>query len=391
MRIIDQLDNKKVLIWGYGREGKSTENFIKLYCPHTKYEIYEGDKEGFSEEDFDFIIKSPGIPFLTSNPKYISQTSLFLDEFKDQTIAITGTKGKSTTSSLMYHVLESANKKCILVGNIGQPCLDYYSDIDKDTYIVFEISAHQLVSSKTSPHIGAFLNLYEEHLDYYQNMENYFNAKANITRFQNESDYYLFGKDVPSIDTKANKILIDNIRKFDLQLKGDHNQFNANVVYYIAVNILKLDEELVLKSLKEFKNLKHRLDFVGTFGDIDYYDDSISTIPQATISAINSISNVDTIIIGGLDRGINYDILVDYIKNHKYNYIMTYGSGKVIYDKVSGLDYVFYEEDLKKAVDLAKKITQKGKACVLSPASASYDHFKNFEERGNVFVELIKK
>lgn len=390
MKIIDRLNNKKVLIWGLGREGQATKEFIDKYCSSVKVDEYEGSKDGFDDNSYDYIIKSPGIPYLCDNPKYISETSLFLEEFKDRVIAITGTKGKSTTSSLMYQVLKDAGKKCILVGNIGYPCFNYYDQIDDNTYIIFEISAHQLASVKTSPHIGVFLNLYEEHLDYYKTMDNYFNAKANITKYQNENDYLLVGKDVPSLNTIANKILIENKEHFDLKLKGEHNQFNANVVYYIATKILKLDEKQVRNSINEFKNLEHRLDYVGNYDGIDYYNDSISTIPQATIAAINSILNVDTILIGGLDRGINYDVLIDFIKHNKYNYIMMYGSGKVIYDAVCDLDYTYYEDDLDKAVKLAKNITTKGKACVLSPASASYDHFKNFEERGNYFIKLVK-
>lgn len=390
MKIKDVLNNKKILIWGYGREGKASEAFINRFCSNTTCEMYVGDKDGFDESKYDYILKSPGVPYLTNDPKYISETSLFLEEFKDQTIAITGTKGKSTTSSLLYQVLKDLNKKCILVGNIGNPCFDYYDEIDEDTYIIFEISAHQLASVKTSPHIGVFLNLFEEHLDYYKTMDNYFNAKANIARYQNENDYFLVGSNVPRIECKSNIINIEANKSFDLQLKGEHNQLNANFVYYIAVNLLHLDEQKVIDSMSNFTNLKHRIDYVGRFNDIDYYDDSISTIPQATISAIKSIENVSTILIGGMDRGVNYSELIEYIKTYKYNYILMYASGKRIYDEVKDLKYVNYVSDLKEAVTLAKKITEKNKACILSPAAASYDSFKNFEERGDKFIEYVK-
>lgn len=389
MKIVDVLNGKRVLIWGYGREGKATENFINRYCGNTIYDVYEGEIDGIKVDDYDLIIKSPGIPYLTDNPKFISETSLFIDEFKDSIIAITGTKGKSTTSSLLYNVLKDANKKCVLVGNIGNPCFDYYEEIDKDTIIVFEISAHQLALVKKSPHIGVFLNLYEEHLDYYKTMNNYFNAKANITKYQNENDYLLIGEDVPQIKTIANTIHIKNDKHFNMQIKGEHNQYNANFVYYIATVLLKIDQDVVINSMENFKNLKHRIDFVGKIDGIYYYDDSISTIPQATICAIESISNVDTVLIGGMDRGVNYDVLIDFIKNHKYNYIFMYGSGKRIFDQLGGLEYCYYSKDLEDAVLLAKKITKKEKACILSPAAASYDFFKNFEERGDMFIKFV--
>lgn len=390
MKILDTLNGKHVLIWGLGKEGKATKKFIDKHCNNTIYDVYEGDKEGFDESKYDLIIKSPGIPYLTDNPKYISETSLFVDEFKDQIIAVTGTKGKSTTASLLHHVLKKAGKDVILVGNIGNPCLTYYDKIKKDTIIVFEISAHQLVTVKSSPHIGIFLNLYEEHLDYYKTLDNYFKAKANITKFQTRNDFFLVGNNVPSVNTKANIINIENDEKFDLLLPGEHNQYNANFVYYVCVKILHISDELVRKAMSSFKNLAHRIEYVGTYKKIDYYDDSISTIPQATISAINSIKNAGTVLIGGMDRGINYDVLIDYINENRLNYIFMYASGKKIFDEVKDLDYCFYKKDLKEAVKLAKKITIINKACILSPAAASYDSFKNFEERGDKFVALVK-
>lgn len=390
MKIIDALNNKHVLIWGLGREGLATKSFIDKYCSSCKYDTYEGDKEGFDDSKYDLIIKSPGIPYLTDDPKYISETSLFVDEFKDQIIAITGTKGKSTTSSMLYQVLKDLGKDTILVGNIGNPCFDYYDQINKDTIIVFEISAHQLVTIKSSPHIGAFLNLYEEHLDYYKTLDNYFKAKANITKYQTSNDYILVGNDVPKLDTKANLINITSKEHFNLQLLGEHNQYNANFVYYIATELLKLDSSKVKESMSLFKNLRHRIEYVGKFNGVDYYDDSISTIPQATINAIKSINNVNTVLIGGMDRHINYDVLIEFIKSNKLNYIFMYDSGKAIFDRVKDLEYCHLVKDLKEAVELAKKVTPKDKACVLSPAAASYDSFKNFEERGDKFVELVK-
>lgn len=391
MKIVDTLNNKNILIWGYGREGKATESFIKNYCNNVKYDVYEGDKDGFNDSDYDLIIKSPGIPYFTEDQKYTSETRLFVDEFKNQIIAITGSKGKSTTSSLLYQALLDANRKAILVGNIGNPCFDYYSEITEDTTIVFEISAHQLLTVNSSPHIGIFLNLYEEHLDYYKSMDNYFNAKANIGRFQTKDDYLLLGNNVPDINCQSNVVRINNDLHFEMNLLGQHNQYNANFVYYVLNKLLNIDDSSIRNSFKNFKNLKHRIDYVGKIDDIDYYDDSISTIPQATISAINSIPNIQTVIIGGMDRGIDYDVLIDFINNNNsYKYIMMYASGKRIYDSVNKSDNCKYVDTLDKAVELAKTITEKGRACVLSPAAASYDSFKNFEERGDKYIEYIK-
>ena len=396
MEITELLSNKKILIWGYGREGKSTEDFLKAYYPTASIEIFEGKRDEINDDAYDYIVKSPGIRMDEDNPKFISQTELFLLEFKDKVIGVTGTKGKSTTSSMLAHVLSDClpDKNVILLGNIGLPCLDYYGQIDDDTIVVFEMSCHQLAHVDVSPHIAVFLNLYEEHLDYYDTLERYFAAKANIARYQTESDLFYVGSNVPAIDTKAKLKVMDNLKSdsFELFILGEHNQYNAQYVYTIASENFDISDDSIRNSLKTFKGLPHRLQYVTTLDDIDYYDDSISTIPNATIQALSSIENSQTVLIGGMDRGIDYTALVEFIKIHpEYNYICAYESGKRIYDQVKDCTGTYYANDLLESVKLAKKITKKGKAIVLSPASASYGYFKNFEHRGEMFCEYLKE
>lgn len=393
MTIVERLNNKKVLIWGYGREGKSTENFIREHCVGVEVEIFEGKREEIEESKYDYIIKSPGIYVENYGENYISQTELFLEEFKGQTIGITGTKGKSTTSSLIYHVLSKAKgDNVFLVGNIGFPCLDYYDRIDSDSIIVFEMSCHQLSHLKFSPHVAVFLNLYEDHLDYYKTLENYFNKKKNITLNQSEDDYFYCGDNVPDFYTKAQKTVINynDSQSFDMKLKGEHNQFNARFVYRICNEIYGVDGEFIRESIKSFNGLEHRLQNIGNVNGVDFYNDSISTIPNATIRAIESVKNTKTVIIGGMDRHINYDVLIDYIKaNNNYNYILSYESGKRIFDSLPKMENLYYVSDLKASVELAKRITPSGCACVFSPAAASYGYFKNFEERGKAYTDLV--
>lgn len=393
MKISELLNHRNILIWGYGREGKATERFIKKFCKVKSLEIFEGKEDKINWEKYDFIIKSPGIPVLDYHDNYTSQTELFLTEFAAQTIGVTGTKGKSTTSALLHHVLsDCSGKKTVLVGNIGVPCLDLYEEIDGDTIIVFEMSCHQLSHIRKSPHVAVFLNLYEEHLDYYDTFDNYFAAKKNITLNQLENDVFYSGNDVPLFATRACRKLIDfhNIFPFKMKLKGAHNQFNANFVYRICTECFGCEDNAVRASIASFHGLEHRLEYVGNVGGIDYYNDSISTIPEATIQAINSVENTKTVIIGGLDRHIHYDILVDYIRNHfSYYYILSYASGKRIYESVKDLSCCYYVDDLTEATELARKITPIGKAVLLSPAAASYGYFKNFEERGNAFKKII--
>lgn len=393
MSVIDKLNGKRILIWGYGREGQSTEQFLKRCCKPASMEIYEGKRDGFDEDAYDWIIKSPGIVMHEEHPKYTSQTELFLEEFRDKVIGITGTKGKSTTSSMLYTVLkECSGKKVIILGNIGQPCLDYFEEIDEDTIVVYEMSCHQLAHTEVSPHIAIFLNFYEEHLDYYVTVDRYFRAKSNIALYQKEGDYFFVGDNVPAIETKAQVIAMRRQEEqlFDLSVLGEHNIYNAQFVHYIAVKLLGCNETDVLASMKRFKGLPHRLEHVGDVNGVAYYDDSISTIPEATISAVKSISNIQTVLIGGMDRGINYDVLIQFIQeNEQYQYICMYDSGKRIYDAVGECKHCHYVPDLELAVEFAKKISDSGRACVLSPAAASYGYFKNFEERGEVFKRYV--
>lgn len=391
-----KFDGKKILIWGYGREGKSTEDFLKRVGKPESVEIYEGKIEGIDEKAYDYIVKSPGIVMEKDDLKYTSQTQIFLEAYRDITIGVTGTKGKSTTSSMLFSVLSKCtDRPVLLLGNIGQPCLDYYDSITDDTIAVFEMSCHQLCHNTVSPHIGIFLNLYEEHLDYYHTMDKYFEAKSHVATYQEEGDIFYEGDNVPFIETKADRIVIspDKIGSYELSIEGLHNQYNAEFVFRIATEQYGCDADRVLKAIQEFKGLSHRLEHVGDIGEVRFFDDSISTIPEAAISALNSINDAKTLLLGGMDRGIDYTKIIDFIKEHsEYNYICMYASGKRIYDTdvINKLPYVCYVEDLKQAVDKSLEITEKG-AVILSPAAASYGYFKNFEERGDVFKALIQE
>ena len=393
MRIADRLKDKRILIWGYGREGKSTEHFVNTFCSVKSLSIFEGKADEINEDEYDYIIKSPGIQVDPYSEKYTSQTELFLEEFAPQTIGVTGTKGKSTTSSMLYRALRAcrgANVK--LVGNIGVPCLDCYGEYDKDTVIVFELSCHQLSHLRYSPHVAVFLNLFEDHLDYYGTYENYFSAKTNITLHQGAKDFFFCGNNVPPIDTLAQKRVIspETPLSFRMKLAGEHNQFNAKFVYQICTELYNCPEEETRRAIESFDGLPHRMQFVATVNEVDYYNDSISTIPQATIEAVKSIPHVKTVLIGGMDRHINYDILIEFITRHpEYNYILSYESGRRIYEAVVGMPCCHYQSTLSDAVALAKAITPRGGACLFSPAAASYGYFKNFEERGNAYAQLV--
>ncbi|MBO4903703.1 MAG: hypothetical protein J5367_00615, partial [Lachnospiraceae bacterium] len=389
----DRFNGKRILIWGYGREGRSTERFLHEFCTPLCVDVFEGKREDIDEDSYDFIVKSPGIVMDEDNDKYTSQTQIFLETFRDNTVGITGTKGKSTTSSLLYHVLRSAGKKALLLGNIGEPCLDHFGQIDDDTVVVFEMSCHQLAHVTVSPHIAVFLNLFEEHLDYYRTFDRYFAAKANIAKYQTEEDRLFVGDNVPELKTAAATVKIgyQSAPHYELKIRGHHNDYNAHFVYTIASSIFHIDDGKIRSALHDFNGLPHRLQYIGTRDGIDFYDDSISTIPGATIRALSAVKNSKTVIIGGMDRGIDYGVLIDFINDHKeYEYVFAYESGKRIYDSTAKGENCHPVADLEEAVETSLSVTPPGYAVILSPASASYGYFKNFEERGDVFRKLCK-
>jgi len=349
--IIEKLTDKRILIFGYGREGKSTEEYIKKHIKVKCLDVFEGKKEDIDEESYDYIIKSPGIVMLESNPKYTSQTELFLDEFGSKTVGITGTKGKSTTSSMLAKVLNECGKKAILLGNIGKPCFDMIDEIDDDTWVVFELSCHQLLHINRAPHIAVFLNLFEEHLDYYGTMENYFAAKANIISHQTEDDICFTGDNVPEIVHRSKKTVICGPeREYELSILGDHNKTNAEFVFEVTKLLMtngetvsdsdsQLIDASILRAISSFKGLPHRLEYFAEVNGVKYYDDSISTIPEACINAVESIPNANTVIVGGMDRGIDYDILVDFIKEREdVLFILCYATGRRICEML-GFNY----------------------------------------------------
>jgi len=397
-KIRAKIRDKRILIWGYGREGKSTEKLIRNYCEPASVEVFEGKREEIDDAKYDLIFVSPGIQFeedapLWDNGKFTSETEVFMEAFGVQTIGITGTKGKSTTTSMLAHVLKECGKKAFLMGNIGLPCFEYAQDMDEESIAVFELSCHQCQRLQANPHIAVFLDLFEDHLDRYHTMEHYFDAKKGITKHQSENDVLYLGEEVPQLKTRAKKIVIresDIDKEFDLKIPGEHNQYNAEFVYRIAADEYNCDPEDVRRAIATFHGLPHRLEYVQTIDGIDYYDDSISTIPEASINAMDAVKNAKTLLIGGMDRGIDYDILYDFIDSHpEYHFIMAYASGRRIFDHVGKRDNTWYVDDLQGQVSLAKEVTGQGEAVILSPAAASYGYFRNFEERGDCFKMLI--
>ena len=438
--LLKELENKKIVILGFGREGKSTYNFIRKHFFEKEIDVIDENININSEENteyiedmnlniiktsdylemlenYDYIFKTPGISFKGKDiskieSKITSELDMFLIYYKKYVniIGITGTKGKSTTSSLIYEILKNCDRTVHFLGNIGVPLFNDIDTIKKGDYVVLEISSHQSQYIKNSPNIGVVLNVFEEHLDHYNSYDEYIDAKINVIKYQDEEDYAIIPmissdlyRRLENIKLKSNVIKVDlnSKNKFDfydfdrkINLIGEHNVYNILICLTIA-GILKLDNKKVVNAIYNFKPLEHRLELVGKYNGITYYNDSISTIPEATISCIKALKSVNTLIIGGMDRGINYSLFEDYLASCNIeNIICMYETGKKIYDKIKvkipNERKMYLVSDLNEAVKIAKEVTKKGGICAMSPAAASYGHFKNFEERGKLFKEYIK-
>ncbi|MBQ5689718.1 MAG: UDP-N-acetylmuramoyl-L-alanine--D-glutamate ligase, partial [Bacteroidales bacterium] len=367
--ICRRLNGKRILIAGFGREGKSTLRFLQRYMPEAivgiadrnesafqdvdkeKYSLYFGDDYLKVSSDYDVVIKTPGISVKDVDidfSKITSQTDLFLEAFHSQVIGITGTKGKSTTSTLIYHLLKESGNNVILAGNIGIPILDCVDDINERTIVVYELSAHQLQFINKSPHVGILLNVFEEHLDHFGTFEKYKEAKINVLRYMSDGDFAIVNQSIANGQQSTVVHCIDfenadfedyDINWDEIPLWGEHNRRNVKAAL-CACKSYGLSLESLIPHLYTFKSLEHRQEYVGIFKGVKFYNDSISTIPQATIAALKTIKNVNFLLLGGFDRGIDYDPLVTYLKENALPYILITGqAGQTIKGKLVAAVY----------------------------------------------------
>ena len=443
-KIIPWIKGKRVLLLGFGREGQSTYHVIKQAGGYASLDIADlaspaqrPDEEarwitgpGYQNcmDDYDVVFKSPGIvlekPIEEYRCQILSQTEVFFQCFRDQIIGITGTKGKSTVTSLLYHILKNAGMDTMILGNIGIPALDHMEEVRPDTKIVFELSCHQLEYMTVSPHMGILVNIHEEHLDHYGTMEKYVAAKQNIFKNQKMDDILICnvqclpesgacpsmlikaGVNEPGTDLsvaeepdgtwirfrgRSYRIPVDEIR-----LLGQHNYFDIGVVYGVCA-ILGMDDGAFTAGLKTYEPLPHRLQYLGERDGVRYYDDSISTICDTTIQALKTLKDTDTVLIGGMDRGIDYGELIQFLSGCPVPHIVLMeATGRRIYEEIgrdypefAGRDRLILADHLEEAVRAARSVTRPGHSCVLSPAAASYGIFRNFEERGEAFSRYV--
>jgi len=411
---IKQLNNKKIAILGLGKEGLSTLKFLKKHG--IKYDILDAK---FSKNylnkigEYDIIFRTPGFPRL--HPALVraekdgviisSHIKLFFDLCPAKVIGITGTKGKTTTTFLIYNILKNKfGKNVFIAGNFGEPALDILPKLNNKSLVVLELSSFQLQDLHKSPFIAVMTNISLDHMDpsgkfapsTHQNAKEYFGAKMNILKHQKPGDFAIVNKSLKNkIKNIGNgKKIYPTPLSLETKLKGKHNLENIALAIEVGKNF-KVPEEKILKAVKNFKGVEHRLEFVKKINGISFYNDSAATNPDATLAALKSFKELTHLILGGSDKGLDYKNLAGYISRSKnLKTIALIGQLKEkLYRILKPKPKLEIKEfkSLKDAILTLYKKADKNEIVLLSPAAASFDMFANYAERGDEFKKLVAK
>jgi UDP-N-acetylmuramoylalanine--D-glutamate ligase len=378
-------------------------------------------------------MKSPGIPDKNEMVKAIRAKGItVISEFElayrfkgsSKIIGITGSNGKSTCTSLIYHICKSAGLNCALVGNIGYSIAKQMAEDPKEWYVA-EISSFQLDDIiNFRPDVAVLLNITEDHLDRYNyQFENYINAKFNIIKNQTSSDYFIYNLD-DEVITKKLELLNPNtnplpfsmkheVKKggyikgdqmmlriqeervsmsiYDFALKGKHNNYNT-MAAGIATATIGIRKEKIREAVKDFQSLEHRMEFVATVRGVEFINDSKATNINSTWFALESMNKPTVLILGGTDKGNDYTLMEELVQQ-KVKAIVCMGldNKKIIEAFKDKVPTIIETDSAKKAVNAAFRLSTKGDVVLLSPACASFDLFKNYEDRGKQFKEAVKE
>ena len=384
---------------------------------------------------FDIIFRTPSCrPDLPEIQKEIERGAILTSEIElvlklcpGTTIGITGSDGKTTTTSLIYEILKEENLNCYLGGNIGIPLFTKIAEMKPEDYIILELSSFQLMNMDISPNIAVVTNIAPNHLDIHKSYEEYIQSKANIFRYQTEDDLLILNYDNETTRNFAkvarskivyfsskqkleNGFILDNgvikecenglrrhiINNKNIKLRGIHNSENICAAIAATNKIASIDSQI--KAVSEFTGVSHRLEFVKEINGAKWYNDSIASSPTRTIAGLNSFDENIILIAGGYDKNLDYRPLAMPIINKVNKLILLGQTSDKIYQAVmellktnnKKLD-IYKVASLEEAITKSKEISEKGDVVLFSPASASFDMFKNFEERGNMFKQLVNK
>ncbi len=404
---VSELAGKKILIAGYGIEGKATMEYLNKFAPTAQVE--KADREdgpGYldNQREYDIVIRSPGIPLDQIHTPHTTATNIFFANLDSRhtTIGVTGSKGKSTTSSLIAHILSVSGKNVRLVGNIGKPMLESLLNPSEDAIIfVIELSSYQLEDCTFSPHISVCTSLFPEHIPHHKTLAQYYAAKQHIVLSAIPEDYFVYNPNFEEFvawtkSTRAKSIPFGtDIQPPYTPLLGEHNESNVRGAVTVS-RLMGISDALAYKAIKTFQPLPHRLQEVGTYKGITFIDDAISTAPESTIAAIHALPNTSCIFLGGEDRGYDFQELARILKKCNITYVVLFPDSGARIKKAleaEGLENwtVCETSSMEEAVQFAYRNTSETSICLLSTASPSYSLWKDYIHKGNEFQEFVKQ
>lgn len=428
----------KIAIAGYGIEGKASAKYWAdkghsiTILDENDIQVDRGDFNVVSGADafnnlavYDMVIRTASLhpEKLRSAKKIWSATNEFFEKCPAPIIAVTGTKGKGTTASLIAEVLRTAGKDVHLVGNIGVPALGVLPEVSQNDVVVFEMSSFQLWDIERSPSVAVVLMIEPDHQNVHKNMDEYVEAKSRITAFQSSNDTLVYNpfnrysseiakntkahtlgygdEERGGVYVKSNTFFIrsQQICSVDLlQIPGDHNVENACAA---LTAVLAYDDSTssadIAKGLRSFMGLPHRLKFIKEVGGVKYYDDNYSSSPGATIAAMRSFQEPEILIVGGYDKGIGFNELARAVEGQpNVKRLIVIGQTRhkiaVALDATShkGRYELSNETELAPIVARAHELAEAGDVVIMSPACASFDMFKNFADRGEQFIKFVE-
>lgn len=415
---------KRALVFGYGKTGKALIKFLK--SENYKVDLYSDLKEDYDslydpKVKYDLYVKSPGISYEHKLIKEIEKKHTVLDEIEftykylnSKIVSITGTNGKSTTTTLIYEILKEELRASI-GGNIGIPVIEYANN-SKDEILVLELSSFQLEKVYDfHSDISVILNITPDHLNRHITMDNYIDAKLNIIKNKRDEDILIYNyddeilknklKDIKNTFTFSRKTKETDIYLFDnyiyyknekyldvslVSLKGNHNIENV-MASILVCKKLNIKDKNIKNKLKNFKSLFHRYEVLGCKNGIRFINDSKATNPNSTLPALGSINRPTVLILGGMEKGSDFKEMIDLIKK-KVESVIVFGETKNrLYNELieNSFKNVYKKENLLESFNKALDISKEGYDILLSPACASWDMYKSFEERGDEFKELF--
>jgi len=451
------LNNRKVAIIGLGVSNTPLIDY--MYSKKAEVTVFdERDKQSISEEvldkinkynfklftgkdcltnlkNFDIIFRSPScLPTRKELKTEANRGAIVTTEIEMlmkmcpcKIIGITGSDGKTTTTSLIYAILKKAGYTAYLGGNIGTPLFTKISEMKENDIVVLELSSFQLMGMDVSPNIGVITNITPNHLNIHKDYQEYIDSKKNIFKYQKENDIIVLNydneitrncsKEANSkvvyfsskeklengfiVDDKIIKEVEDGIRKHiidtnEIILRGNHNY--ENVATALAATKSLVDIDTAVEAIKEFKPVEHRIEFIREINGVKWYNDSVSSSPTRTIAGLKSFDEEIILIAGGYDKNLDYTPIAKPILEKVKKLILLGQTSEKIFDAVKEESEkqnkkvdIYFCESLEETVDLANKKAKPGQVVLFSPASASFDMFKNFADRGNKFKNIVNK